>query len=82
MTEPGSPSWIRNYVDVIEVARGRKLSRIDVPNAILLAARFSPDGQSLATAYRIRMNGGQSMIKATVWDAASGREDHAGRPRS
>ncbi|HET8782386.1 MAG TPA: hypothetical protein VFM63_08210 [Pyrinomonadaceae bacterium] len=64
----------QNYVDVIEVAGGRKLSRIDVPEAILLAARFSPDGQSLATAYRLRMNGEQSLIKATVWDAASGRE--------
>jgi WD40 repeat protein len=64
----------QNYVEVIEVAGGRKLSRIDVPDAILLAARFSPDGQSLATAYRLRMNGGQSLIKATVWDAASGRE--------
>ncbi len=60
----------QNYTDVMEVASGRKLSRIVAPDGIFLGAKFSPDAQSLATAYRV----GQTSIKATLWDATSGRE--------
>jgi len=64
----------QNYVEVMEVASGRKLSRIAVPDAIFLVAKFSPDAQSVATAYRVGRNNGQTSIKATLWDAMSGRE--------
>lgn len=64
----------QTYTDVVEVAGGRKLSRIVVPDGIFLAARLSPDMQSLATAYRIKTNTTQSLIKVTLWDAKSARE--------
>lgn len=64
----------QNHTDVIDVTSGRKLSSIVVPDGIFLAAKFSPDAQSLATAYRLGKNTGQSSIKATLWDATSGRE--------
>jgi WD40 repeat protein len=64
----------QNYVEVIEVAGGRPLSRIAVADAIFLTAKFSPDAQSVAAAYRTRERSGRTSIKATLWDAASGRE--------
>lgn len=62
----------QTYVDVVEAGSRRKLSRIEVPGAIFLGAKLSPDAQSVATAYR--MGKAPASIKATVWDAASGRE--------
>ncbi len=64
----------QNSVDVTEVAGGRKLSRIVLLNEILLAAEFSPDAQTLATAYRIEKKPGHTPIKATLWNMTTGRE--------
>src|SRR5262249_21533487 len=62
----------QNYVDVVETASRRNLSRIEVPGGIFLGAKFSPDAQSVATAYRVGK--APSSIKVTLWDVASGRE--------
>jgi WD40 repeat protein len=64
----------KDYIDVIELASGRKLFRLAPPSASFLGAAFSPDGRLLATAYRVEDGGQTPSIKVTLWDAVSGKE--------
>jgi len=59
----------RTFVDIIETATARKLSRLEPRDATLLGVSFSPDEQAIAIAYRT----GDS-LKVSIWDVASRQE--------
>jgi WD40 repeat protein len=63
-----------SHIDIVETGRGRTLVSLAQPNPMFLSARFSPDGQLLATAYKRDEAGGQTSLEIALWEVASGRE--------
>ena len=63
----------RMFVDIIETATARKLSRLEPGDATLLGIGFSPDERSFAIAYRID-GSAYTPIKVSIWDVASKQE--------
>lgn len=64
----------RGYADVVEVASDRRLIHIAPDKAIMLGAKFSPDGRLLAAAYRVDKNPARSAFTVTLRDVPSGKE--------
>ena len=63
-----------NYVDIVETPSNRRLMRIAPDKATLLGAKFSPDGRSLAIAYKVIENSLTNNFKIALWDVSTGKE--------